>query len=140
MRNILIDLHDFGALLIDTRDNIILNNFTACINHCGNISQTFNIKRGCRQGDPIAAYLFILSIEIMAIRMRQDPNLKPFEIGNIDVGEERDNENVGNNENERQQERVTNLQQLLELYADDCSIFLHPTENNLRLALHILQS
>ena len=131
---------NFGESLIKWVD-IILNNFTACINHCGNISQTFNIKRGCRQGDPIAAYLFILSIEIMAIRMRQDPNLRPFGIDNEGDGEyERDNENVGNNENGRQDERGASLQQLLELYADDCSIFLHPTENNLRLALNILQS
>ena len=43
--------------------NILLNNFKACINHAGNISSLFNILRGCRQGDPIAAALFILSIE-----------------------------------------------------------------------------
>lgn len=47
--------------------NILLNNFKACINHAGNILSLFNILRGCRQGDPIAAALFILSIEMLLL-------------------------------------------------------------------------
>ena len=39
--------------------NILLRNFKACINHAGNISEFFEVSRGPRQGDPIAAALFV---------------------------------------------------------------------------------
>ena len=54
---------NFGNDMIQWID-ILLHNFQAVVNHCGNISPRFNIARGCRQGDPIASYLFIICIEI----------------------------------------------------------------------------
>ena len=92
---------------------ILLDDFSAVINHCGNLSRTFNISRGCRQGDPIASYLFILSIEILAIKLRMDLKVEGFKIGN--------------------------LKHLLEIYADDLSIFLTPKEANLRRVILILE-
>ena len=84
---------------------MLLYNFTAVINHCGNISKNFKIGRGCRQGDPIASYLFIICLEILAIRLRGDPNIVGFS--------------------------VNNLQHLLEIYADDLTVFLKPSSTNL---------
>ena len=84
---------------------ILLRDFNASINHCGNISKPFLIGRGCRQGDPIAAYLFILSIEILACKLRNDPKVSGFEI--------------------------CSYTKLFEIYADDMTIFLKPTQNNL---------
>ena len=75
--------------------NILLNNFKAFVNHAGNISELFNISR---QGDPNAAALFLLSIEILCIKMRTDQNIKGFKLDKLEI--------------------------LLSLYADDCSIFL----------------
>ena len=43
----------------------------------GNISAPFDIKRGCRQGDPILGYLFILVIEMLALMMAKG-NIRPF--------------------------------------------------------------
>ena len=93
---------------------ILLNNFKAVINHCGNCSTSFNIGRGCRQGDPIASYLFILCIEILAHKLRSDPKIQKFSHGN--------------------------LSHLLEIYADDLSIFLHPNSDNLKNTLENLDS
>ena len=91
---------------------ILLYDFSAVINHCGNISKSFRISRGCRQGDPIASYLFILCIEILAIKLRSDPGVEGFRVGNT--------------------------RHLMEIYADDLTIFLEPNSTNLRNIIQIL--
>ena len=85
---------------------LLLNNFKASICHAGNISAQFDILRGCRQGDPIASILFILCIEIMAIKLRGSNEIKGY--------------------------KMDNLENLLSLYADDRSIFLEYNATNLR--------
>ena len=42
----------------------------------GQSTKWFEIERGCRQGDPVSPYLFILVVEIMAIMIRENPNIK----------------------------------------------------------------
>ena len=64
----------------------------------GNISKPFDVKRGCRQGDPISGYLFILVIEILAL-MLEKAKLRPYRTKN-------------------------NLEHLMDIYADDLSIYL----------------
>ena len=103
---------NFGEELIKWVE-LLLNNFSAVINHCGNISKKFNIGRGARQGDPIASYIFIICIEILAHKLRNDPKIQGFQLND-------------------------QLAHTLELYADDCSIFLQPNDQNLRNALKIL--
>ena len=83
------------------------------MNHCGNISERFDIGRGCRQGDPIASYLFILCIEILAHKLRTDTSVKGF--------------------------RFENLTHVLDLYADDLTIYLTPCEQNLQSVLDIIR-
>ena len=40
-----------------------------------NISKPFEIRRGCRQGDPISGYLFILVMEILALLLKKSLEL-----------------------------------------------------------------
>lgn len=43
------------------------------------------LERGTKQGDPIAALLFILAVEILCIRLREDPQIEHYEIGSGDL-------------------------------------------------------
>ena len=73
---------NFGDSLMKWVD-LLLHNFSAVVNHCGNISKKFNIGRGARQGDPIASYLFIICIEVLAHKLRSDQNIQGFQLDNL---------------------------------------------------------
>ena len=94
--------------------DILLNNFYAVINHCGNLSKKFSVDRGARQGDPIASYIFIICLEILAHKLRSDKDIEGFD--------------------------MNGKKHLLEFYADDCSMFLKPSDENLRKVLSTLNS
>ena len=78
----------------------------------GHLSESFELQRGCRQGDPISPYLFILCSEYLTLALKNERNLEGITI----------------NRRERKCSQ----------YADDTSIFLKSTENNLKLCLSIL--
>ena len=91
---------------------VLLRNFSACINMAGNLTMLFEVLRGARQGDPIASPLFVLSIEVLCIKIRNSASIVPFTINNTSV--------------------------LLSLFADDMSIFLTYNAENLRNAVQVL--
>ena len=51
-----------------------------CILQNGSLSEFFNIGRGCRQGDPISPYIFILCAEILGKMIRNDQDIKGITI------------------------------------------------------------
>ena len=92
--------------------NLILNDISSCINHCGNITHRFKVGRSCRQGDPISPYLFILCVEVLAQKIRQEPKIKGFKLGNY--------------------------QHKIDIYADDLTAYLDGSEASLRGIIEIL--
>lgn len=84
---------------------MMYTNITSCILCNGSRSDFFDVQRGCRQGDPLSPYLFILGLEILSRNLQKSLTLT----GLIDG------------------KSYLNFQ-----YADDMFIFLEPTNTNLR--------
>ena len=92
--------------------NVILNNISSCINHCGNISDRFLVGRSCRQGDPISPYLFIICVEILALKIREEKDVCGFRLGKFE--------------------------KKLDFYADDLTAYLDGSEKSLKSIINIL--
>ena len=92
--------------------SILLNGIESCVNHCGNVSARFEVGRSCRQGDPISPYLFILCVEILAIKIRMSKA-----VGGIKFGD---------------------IVKKLDFYADDLTAYLNGSEGSLRALINIL--
>ena len=53
----------------------------ACIKNNGWISEIFDLERGVGQGCPLSALLFILSVQALACRIRQNNEIKGLKYG-----------------------------------------------------------
>ena len=51
----------------------------------GLFSEKFRIQRGCRQGDPISPYLFILATELLFQLIDSNPNIKGINIDGFEI-------------------------------------------------------
>ena len=92
----------------------VLNiNIKASVQQCGILSEPFNIERGCRQGDPISSFLFLICAEIMFLMVSNNVLLKGIRIDGIKY-------------------RITQ-------FADDTTLILDGTKSSLLTALNILE-
>ena len=79
----------------------------------GHLSDSFTLHRGCRQGDPISPYLFILCSEFLTLAIKNNDNIEGI--------------------------KVLNKTHKSSQYADDTSVYLKATERNLRNCLITLE-
>ena len=73
---------NFGQELISWI-KVFNNDVEASVLQCGHLSEFFQIKRGCRQGDPISAYLFILCVQTMYLMIKLNKEIKGITIEDV---------------------------------------------------------
>ena len=67
---------------------ILLTDMESSVINNGYSTEYYPVNRGCRQGDPISAYLFILVMEILEILSNMvvnDVNIQGLNINNVHV-------------------------------------------------------
>ena len=57
------------------------SNIKGTVLQVGFLSEFINIQRGCKQGDPIAPYLFILCAQIILKMMKNNNNINGIHVG-----------------------------------------------------------
>ena len=77
------------------------------------LSDFFDIQRGCRQGDPISAYLFLLCAQVMFLLIMNEPTLKGIKINGTEF-------------------KITQ-------FADDTTLILDGSKQSLLAALNVLE-
>ena len=112
MKNVLKSFN-FGPLIIQWISTFY-NKTHAALNQGGNLSSFFYTEQGCKLGDPISQYVFILCAEILAIKIKTNEKIKGIKINNKEF--------------------------ILTQYADDTSVILDGSEESLNETLSELEN
>lgn len=75
-----LSLFGFGFRMIRWAQ-IFFRNISTCITNNGFTSDYFSPKRGVRQGCTVSPFYFIIALEILAIRIRNNPQIEGYRIG-----------------------------------------------------------
>ena len=65
-----------GQTFYNCRKSYVINN--------GFLSKPINMSRGIFQGCPVSPFLFLFAIEILAIAVGSNDNIKDFKVGNTE--------------------------------------------------------
>lgn len=64
---------------------ILYTDIQSCVLNNGHSSEFFYTGKGIRQGCPLSAFLFTIAVELLAVKIRNDPNIKGIRIGNCEI-------------------------------------------------------
>ena len=76
--------YGFGPSFLRWID-ILMNDRISCVKNNGYVSHEFKMERGLRQGCPMSPLLFVLAVELLANKIRQDSNLNGIMINEKSV-------------------------------------------------------
>ena len=93
--------------------SLFYTNVESCVIVNGHMSDWFYLQRGCRQGDSLSPYLFILCAEILAIMLRSNSNIKGI--------------------------RIDGKEYKISQYADDTTLTLDGTTESLHSTMKVLK-
>ena len=65
--------------------NTFYSDIQSCVINNGLCSQYFNIERGVRQSDSLSPYLFVTAVEILAIAIRNEENIKGISMNSLET-------------------------------------------------------
>ena len=65
--------------------NLFYSRPESCVLNNGWASNFFEIQRGVRQGCPLSPYLFVLSAEILAKKIRENKSIKGIFVNNKEI-------------------------------------------------------
>ena len=60
-------------------------NISSCVINNGFSTPSFNVKRGVRQGDPLSPSLFIIVLELLALSIRNNDQIKGIEVDGSEI-------------------------------------------------------
>ncbi len=63
----------------------LYKNISSCVLNNGFTSNYFTVERGVRQGDPLSSYLFILAIELLSCKIRENSLISGIQIADTEI-------------------------------------------------------
>ena len=63
----------------------LYSNISSCVLNNGFATQMFEVRRGVRQGDSLSAYLFIVALEVLLIKIRCDKEIRGIMVENREI-------------------------------------------------------
>ena len=76
--------HGYGPSLV-AWVKTFYSNLESCITNNGWCSNFFKLERGVRQGCSLSSYLFLLSVEILAIAIRSNTEIKGITVNQTEI-------------------------------------------------------
>ena len=108
-----LDFFNFGEMMKQWFKTFYCD-LTSCVSVNGGYTKWFQIQRGCRQGDPVSPYIFLICAEILSLLIRNNNNIKGIQIDQ-------------------------DLMVLLSQFADDTSLFLDGSRESFEATIATLQ-